>query len=26
LGNFKELRLIIKGGVDGSVETLADSL
>ena len=26
LGNFKELRLIIKGDVDGSVEALADSL
>jgi translation initiation factor IF-2 len=26
LGNFKELNLIIKGDVDGSVEALADSL
>ncbi|MBL7824702.1 MAG: translation initiation factor IF-2 [Saprospiraceae bacterium] len=26
LGNFKELRLIIKGDVDGSVEALSDSL
>ncbi len=26
LGNFKELKLIIKGDVDGSVEALADSL
>ena len=26
LGTFKELNLIIKGGVDGSVEALADSL
>ncbi|MCC6816344.1 MAG: translation initiation factor IF-2 [Saprospiraceae bacterium] len=26
LGNFKELRLIVKGDVDGSVEALADSL
>ena len=26
LGNFKELKLIVKGDVDGSVEALADSL
>ncbi len=26
LGNFKELNLIIKGDVDGSVEALSDSL
>ena len=26
LGNFKELRLIVKGDVDGSVEALSDSL
>ena len=26
LGNFKELKLIVKGDVDGSIEALADSL
>ena len=26
IGNFKELNLIIKGDVDGSVEALTDSL
>lgn len=26
LGNFKELNIIIKGDVDGSVEALSDSL
>src|SRR3546814_3182934 len=26
IGNFKELNLIVKGDVDGSVEALADSL
>ena len=26
LGNFKELKIIIKGDVDGSVEALSDSL
>ena len=26
LGNFKELKLIVKGDVDGSVEALSDSL
>ena len=26
MGNFKELNIIIKGGVDGSVEALSDSL
>ena len=26
LGNFKELKVIIKGDVDGSVEALSDSL